>query len=113
MAPAPPPGIAPWPVLAATEAKRLGSLCARLPPRWTRTPRRRRFLFLALAAPGFVAVFATPLHRNLLVLVAGFLLFAAAAIFRRRTEWVFAHAEAAAVWPTPLNPRSKETAPDA
>ncbi len=113
MAPTLSPGIAPWPPLSATKAKRLGSLCARLPPRWTRTPRRRRFLFLALAAPGFAAVFATPLHRNLLLLVAGFLLFVAAVIFRRRTEWVFAHAEAAALWPTPLTPRSKETAPDA
>ena len=113
MAPAPPPGIASWPPLSATGSKRLGSLCACLPPRWTQTPRRRRFLFLALAAPGFAAVFATPLHRNLLVLVAGFLLFAAAVIFRRRTEGVFARAEAAVFWPPPFNPRSKETAPDA
>lgn len=93
------------PPLFATECKRLGWICARLPLRWTRSARRRRFLFLALAAPGFVAVFAAPLHRSLLLLVAGFLLFAAAVAFRRRTEAMFARAEAATVWP----PTLKET----
>ncbi len=93
------------PSLSATECKRLGWICARLPLHWTQSARRRRFLFLALAAPGFVAVFAAPLHRSLLVLVAGFLLFAAAVGFRRRTEAVFARAEAATVWP----PTLKET----
>jgi hypothetical protein len=65
----------------------------------TATPRRRRFLFLGLAAPGFLAVFGTPIHQNLAVLVAGFGLFGAARVFRGRTERVFVHAEAAALWP--------------
>jgi hypothetical protein len=50
-------------------------LAARLPTHWTTTPRCRRFLFLGFATPGFVAVFATPLHQNPAVLFAGFLLF--------------------------------------
>ncbi|HVY34459.1 MAG TPA: hypothetical protein VG960_08555 [Caulobacteraceae bacterium] len=66
---------------------------------WGARPRRRRLLFLALAAPGFAAVFATPLHRNLFVLVLGALLFAAACAFRARTEPLFTRAEAAALWP--------------
>jgi hypothetical protein len=69
-------------------------LVGRLPEPWTATRRRRRLLFLALAAPGFFAVFATPLHRNFFLMIAGFLLFAAAAVFHARTEPLF---EAAAV----------------
>ncbi len=63
------------------------------------TPRRRRLLFLALAAPGFVGVFATPLHRNPALLLAGALLFAAATLFRARTEPLLVRAEAAGLWP--------------
>ncbi len=103
-----------WPALdAATlplppaELARLGRLASRLPLTWTRSPRRRRFLFLALAAPGFLAVFSLGLHQNLALLVAGFVLFLAAWVFRRRTEPVFARAEAAALWP-PLPSFSKE-----
>ncbi len=76
---------------------------------WVRSRRRRRLLFLALAAPGFLAVFATPLHQNLAVLAAGFLLFAAACAFRARTEPLFARAEAAALWPPNLPPDRSET----
>jgi hypothetical protein len=56
-------------------------------------------LFLGLAAPGFLAVFATPLHQNLGALLAGLGLFTGAWVFRRRTEPVFARAEAAGLWP--------------
>ena len=73
-----------------------------------RTPRRRRVLFLALAAPGFAGVFATPLHRSLGLLGLGGLLFATAVVFRTRTEPVFIRAEAAALWP----PCPKETPHD-
>lgn len=66
-----------------------------LPLGWTSNTRRRRLLFLGLASPGFFAVFTAPLHRNPLVLLAGFLLFVAAVVFRRRTEPGFARAGAA------------------
>jgi hypothetical protein len=85
--------------LSPREFSRLRGLAGRLPLAWTQTARRRRFLFLALAAPGFAAVFTTGLHQNLAVLALGLLLFLAAWIFRRRSEPVFARAEAAAVWP--------------
>jgi hypothetical protein len=70
-----------------------------MPLAWTSTPRRRRFLFLALAAPGFLAVFGAPVHQNLAVLVTGFGFFGAACLFRGRSERVFVRAEAAALWP--------------
>jgi hypothetical protein len=89
--------------LSPAELRRLGGLAARMPLACTATPRRRRFLFLGLAAPGFLAVFGAPLHQNLAVLVAGFGLFGAACVFRRRTEGVFVRAEAAALWP-PVGP---------
>lgn len=85
--------------LQPADFERLAHLSRRLPLRWTASPRRRRLLLLGLAAPGFVAVFTTPMHQNLLVLVLGLLAFAAALIFRRRTERVFRRAEAAALWP--------------
>jgi hypothetical protein len=85
--------------LSPVELRRIGALAARMPLACTATPRRRRFLFLGLAAPGFAAVFGTPLHQNLAVLVAGFGLFGAACVFRRRTEKLFVRAEAAALWP--------------
>jgi hypothetical protein len=46
-------------------------LAMRLPQGWRRTPRRRRFLFLGLSAPGFVTVAALPLHHNLWALLLG------------------------------------------
>lgn len=91
------------PPLSSLEFARLTRLAARLPHRWIVSPRRRRFLFLGLAAPGFAAVFATPLHQNLALMLLGFVAFAAAWIFRRRTERVFTRAEAAALWPPPLS----------
>ena len=86
-------------------------LGARLPQAWVSTRRRRRLLFLALAAPGFFAVFSTSLHRNLFVALLGFLLFAAAVVFRLRTEPQFEAASGAA-GPANLdssNPTLKET----
>ena len=94
--------------LTAAEFARLGWVSARFPLGWTLTVRRRRFLFLGLAAPGFGAVFSTPLHQNLLVAALGFVAFAAALVFRRRTEPVFARAEAAALWPPSLRYSSRE-----
>jgi hypothetical protein len=80
---------------------------ARLPRPLVATRRRRRLLFLALAAPGFFAVFGTPMHRNLFVALAGFILFAAALAFRRRTEPRFAAAAIANA--DPPNPIPTET----
>ena len=85
--------------LSQAEFRRLGGLADRMPLACTATPRRRRLLFLGLAAPGYLAVFGAPVHQNLAVLVAGFGLFGAACVFRGRTERVFVRAEAAALWP--------------
>ena len=85
--------------LTPAEFDRLAGLSRRLPLRWTASPRRRRLLLLALAAPGFFAVFTTPVHQNLLVLVLGLLAFAAAMLFRSRTERFFRRAETAELWP--------------
>lgn len=101
------------PPLSAREFVQLRWLTARLPTAWTTSRRRRRLLFLGLAAPGFLCVFATPLHQNLAVLLAGFLLFGAACGFRARTERLFARAEAAAVWPPTPPSLSKEDHPHA
>ena len=83
---------------------------ARLPARWTAGRKQRRLLFLALAAPGFAAVFAAPLHRSLVVMLAGGLLFGAAALFRARTEPLFERADAANATsePDPTNPTLTE-----
>ena len=88
--------------LSGAEFLRLQKL-ARLRRAWTRTARRRRLFFLALSAPGFLSVFSTPLHRQLGLLVLGLVLFAAACLFRARTEPLFQRAEAAALWPPPLS----------
>ena len=85
--------------LGAADFVGLGRLRARLPLAWTRSRRRRRLLFLGLASPGFLLVFLAPLHRDLALLLAGFPLFAAALVFRARTEPLFARGEAAALWP--------------
>lgn len=76
-------------------------IAGRLPARWVATQRRRRLLFLALAAPGFFAVFGTALHRNLFVAILGLVLFGAAALFRMRTEPLFEPASTAAADPNP------------
>lgn len=91
--------------LSPAEFVGLQRLVALLGP-WGSKPRRRKLLFLGLAAPGFFAVFTTPLHRNFAVLALGVLSFAAACLFRARTEPLFVRAEAAALWP-PLS--SKES----
>jgi len=85
--------------LSAAEFARLRRLTAKMPLAWTVSRRRRRLMFLALAAPGFFAVFLTPLHRNLVVLIAGLCLFGVACLFRQRSERLFERAEASAVWP--------------
>jgi len=74
------------PPLAALRPGVLSRLALRPPLAWTSTRRRRRLLFLALAAPGFIAVFTTTLHRNLFIAAAGMAMFAAAVFFRRQTE---------------------------
>lgn len=96
--------------LGARELALLTSVTAKLPHAWLLSVRRRRLLFLGLAAPGFLAVFTTTLHHNFFVLVAGFLLFGAAVLFRVLTEPVFLRAQAAEIWPPhPVSPsRSTE-----
>ena len=107
----PPPPAEDPPALTPAEFTALSMLAARLPARWIATRRRRRFLFLALAAPGFFAVFGTPFHHQLLLTVVGFLLFGAAVFFRIRTEPLFVRADAADLWPSPSrpSPASKES----
>lgn len=111
IAPDPPPATEDSPALTAAEFAALSKLAARLPARWIATRRRRRFLFLALAAPGFFAVFGTPFHYQLWLMVLGFLLFGAAVLFRVRTEPLFVRADAADLWPSPPHPTpaSKES----
>ena len=86
-------------------------VAARLPERWTASRRRRRLLFLALAAPGFFAVFATPLHRSVFVMFAGGVLFGAAALFRARTEPLFEQTDRAnaSLDPDPSTPKPTES----
>ena len=78
--------------------------------RWAASRRRRRLLFLALAAPGFFAVFATPLHHSLFVMFAGGVLFGAAALFRARTEPSFerTYPANASLGPAPSTPKPTE-----
>lgn len=99
------------PPLTAAQFALFSGLTRWLPSPAIVTRRRRRFLFLALAAPGFFAVFGTPLHHSLIAMVLGFLLFGAAVAFRLRTEPVFERAEAADLWPSPerLHPSPKES----
>ena len=96
--------------LGARELALLSAVSARLPHAWLLTVRRWRFLFLAMAAPGFLAVFTTTLHHNFFVLVAGFVLFGAAVLFRVLTEPVFLRAQAAEIWPPhPLSSSSSRS----
>lgn len=85
--------------LSGRELARLTAVTRRLPSTWLLTVRRRRLMFLGLAAPGFLAVFTTTLHHNFFVLVAGFVLFGAAVLFRALSEPLFVRAEAAEIWP--------------
>jgi hypothetical protein len=107
----PPPLAQDPPALTPAEFAALSRLAARLPARWIATRRRRRFLFLALAAPGFFAVFGTPFHHQLWLMVVGFLLFGAAVLFRVRTEPLLVRADAEDLWPSPSRPMpaSKES----
>jgi len=54
---------------------RWGPVSARLvralPFAWRSTARRRRFLLLAVCAPGFAAIVALPAHKSLWLLLAG------------------------------------------
>ena len=101
--PDPQPTVAPW-------INAFAGLASRVPARWTRTRKRRRLLFLALCAPGFVAIFATPLHHNFFLLVFGILLFAVAALLRALTEPFFERADAAGRLVTsPAPPHSEDS----
>jgi len=77
---------------AATQALRDRSapsavrLVRALPLSWRATARRRRFLFLVACAPGFGAVAALPLHKNLWVLLAGTIGVLAAFALRSMSE---------------------------
>lgn len=64
-------------------------LAMRLPEAWRRTPRRRRFLFLGLCAPGFMDVAALPLLHNLWALLLGLAGMGLAYGFRRLSEPMF------------------------
>jgi hypothetical protein len=91
---------------------RLAWLNRHLPGAWTASRRRRRILFLALAAPGFCAVFGTTYHHNFFVMLAGFVLFGAAVAFRAVSEPLFVQATGDDLFPTPLSSYQKDT-PDA
>ncbi|PZQ64015.1 MAG: hypothetical protein DI570_07000 [Phenylobacterium zucineum] len=93
--------------LSERELARLTVVTRRLPSGWLLTVRRRRLTFLGLAAPGFLAVFTTTLHHNFFVLVAGFVLFGVAVLFRAVSEPLFVRAEAADLWPPESFPPSR------
>ena len=57
-----------------------------LPRSWRSTARKRRLLLLAAGAPGFGAVAALPLHKNLWALLAGTLGVLAALALRALSE---------------------------
>ena len=57
---------------------------------WTATERRRRLLFLMLAAPGFAGIVSTPQHQNPALLAAATTAFLAAIALRLTTEPHFA-----------------------
>lgn len=95
--------------LTANDRSRLSRL-SRLPAAWTGSVRSRRLLVVGLSAPGFLATFATPFHQNSGLLLAGLAAFAAALIFRVRTESLFLRAAKAGAWPpATLDPRLRET----
>jgi hypothetical protein len=94
--------------LSERELARLTAVTRRLPSVWLLTVRRRRLMFLGLAAPGFLAVFTTTLHHNFFVLVAGFVLFGAAVLFRAVSEPLFVRAAAADIWPPESFPPSRQ-----
>lgn len=102
----------PQPALSARGAARLAWLRRHLPAPWIASRRRRRILFLALAAPGFLAVFGTTYHHNFFVMLAGFALFGAAVAFRAVSEPLFVWATGDDVLVPPLPSHPKDN-PDA
>lgn len=88
---------------------RLAWLNRYLPGAWTASRRRRRILFLALAAPGFLAVFGTTYHHNFFVMLAGFVLFGAAVAFRALSEPLFVQATGDDLFPSPHPSHQKDT----
>ena len=87
---------------------RLAWLDRHVPGAWTATRRRRRILFLALAAPGFLAVFGTTYHHNFFVMLAGFALFGAAVAFRAVSEPLFVKAAGDDLFPAPHPSNQKD-----
>jgi hypothetical protein len=75
-------------------AARCGGLAVgalrRLPAPCTATAKRRRFLFLGLCTPGFVAVATYPFHKSLEIVVAGLVLGLLARSLRTLSEPHFA-----------------------
>lgn len=100
------------PAMSPRDFARLAWLNRHLPGVWTSTRRRRRILFLALAAPGFLAVFGTTYHHNFFVMLAGFVLFAAAVAFRAVSEPLFVQAAGDDLFPAP-RPSNQKDSPDA
>ena len=100
------------PPLSARGAARLAWLHRRLPAPWIANRRRRRILFLVLAAPGFLAVFGTTYHHNFFVMLGGFVLFGAAVAFRAVSEPLFVRAADEDRFRAPLPSDQKDT-PDA
>ena len=66
-------------------------------------------LFLALAAPGFLAVFGTIYHHNFFVMLGGFVLFGAAVAFRAVSEPLFVQATGDDLFPSPHPSHQKDT----
>lgn len=73
-------------------------LAMRLPVAWRRTPRRRRFLFLGLCAPGFLGVATLPLHHDLWALLFGLAGMGLAYGFRSLSEPMFLTAGDGNAW---------------
>ena len=100
------------PAMSPRDFARLAWLNRHLPGVWPSTRRRRRILFLALAAPGFLAVFGTTYHHNFFVMLAGFVSFAAAVAFRAVSEPPFVQAAGDDLFPAP-HPSNQKDSPDA
>jgi hypothetical protein len=100
------------PAMSSRDFARLAWLNRHLPAAWTSTRRRRRILFLTLAAPGFLAVFGTTYHHNFFVMLAGFALFGAAVAFRAVSEPLFVQAASDDLLPSPHSSSHKDS-PDA
>lgn len=104
--------LAPRSIMSPRAFARLAWLNRHLPGTWTSTRRRRRILFLALAAPGFLAVFGTTYHHNFFVMLAGFALFGAAVAFRAISEPLFVQAADDDLFPA-SHPSHQKEIPDA